>query len=145
MGFDPLYLEAKMKVIKITSMILFFALFLSACTTEAQTTENTTGDTVATVSADGYQDVALTYGKSGHRYSYNYILTPSEVKVGIPVRITGDVSRLNGCYRTVTISQYNVRKTLSSSDNTVEFTPTETGDITISCSMGMATTKLTVI
>ena len=125
-------------------MLLFLTMLVSACSTQAQTTENTTGDTVATVSAEGYQDIALTYGKSG-RYSYNYILTPSEVKEGIPVRITADVSRLNGCYRTVTIPQYNIRKTLSSSDNAVEFIPTETGELTISCPMGMAATKLTVI
>ncbi len=120
-----------------------FILSLSACTTQSNTQENITGDTVATVSEDGYQDITLSYGKSGR--FYNYILTPSTVQTGIPVRVTGDISTLNGCYRTVVIQEYDIREYLSDFDNTFEFTPQETGDFVVSCSMGMATTTLHVI
>jgi plastocyanin domain-containing protein len=124
---------------RIFLLLLFIS--LSACTTQ---TENTvTTNAVATISEDGYQDISLSYGKVG--YSFNYILTPDTVQAGIPVRVTADVDRLKGCYRTVTIPEYDIKKYLSNFDNTFEFTPEQTGDIVVTCSMGMATTTLKVI
>ena len=96
----------------------------------------------ATISEDGYQELSLTYGKIGS--SSNYIITPNIVKVNQPVRITADASSLRGCYRYVQIPSYGVSKFIRSGDNIIEFTPTETGSITITCSMGMGYTKLTV-
>ncbi|MBI5797444.1 hypothetical protein HZA98_00890 [Candidatus Woesearchaeota archaeon] len=127
-----------MKRLLVIISILSLAL-VTACTTEASTRV----DTLANVSEDGFQDISLTYGKFG--YSFNYVLSPNTVKVGIPVRITGDASKLNGCFRAVTVPQYHVGKIMSSQDSTLEFTPTETGDVVISCTMGMATTTLKVI
>ncbi|MDP3728923.1 MAG: hypothetical protein Q8R18_05750 [bacterium] len=96
----------------------------------------------ATISEDGYQNLQLSYGKIG--YSFNYILTPNTVKVNQPVRIIADASSLRGCYRYIQIPSYGISKFITSSDNIIEFTPTETGSITITCSMGMGVTKLTV-
>ena len=53
----------------------------------------------------------------------NYVLEPSSFKEGIPVRIEADMSKFVGCSQSVVISAFNVRKTLSSSDNIIEFTP----------------------
>lgn len=132
----------KREIVLILSLCTML-IFVSACTSEASPKLSNSSD-VATLSPDGYQELTLTYGKIGTGYWYNYILSPSVVQVNVPVRITGDVSRLNGCYRTVTIPDLGVRKTLSSGDNTIIFTPTKTGDFTVACSMGMATTTLTV-
>lgn len=124
---------------KISIIILLSSLALFTACSAASTRV----DTLANMSDDGFQDITLTYGKSG--YSFNYVLTPNTVKAGIPVRITGDASKLNGCFRAVTIPEYHIGKVLSSQDNILEFTPTETGDLVITCSMGMGTTILKII
>jgi len=67
----------------------------------------------------------------------NYVLEPSSFKEGIPVRIEADMSKFVGCSQSVVISAFNVRKTLSSSDNIIEFTPDKAGTFNIACSMNM--------
>lgn len=74
-----------------------------------------------------------------------YVLSPSEFKKDIPVRIEADMSKLPGCSRSVVISAFGVRKVLSSKDNTIEFTPTKTGTFNIACSMNMYRGTFTVI
>jgi len=41
--------------------------------------------------------------------------------------------------------QYNIRQNLKAGENTIEFTPTETGRINFSCSMGMYTGSFNVV
>lgn len=96
---------------KISIIILLSSLALFTACSAASTRV----DTLANMSDDGFQDITLTYGKSG--YSFNYVLTPNTVKAGIPVRITGDASKLNGCFRAVTIPEYHIGKVLSSQEN----------------------------
>lgn len=74
-----------------------------------------------------------------------YIMTPSEFKVGVPVRIEGDISRMPGCSKSIVISAFNIRKTLSSSDNAIEFTPDKAGTFNIACSMNMYRGTFTVL
>src|SRR4030042_6853063 len=66
-----------------------------------------------------------------------YIMNPSEVKKGIPVRIEADMSKMSGCSKSIIISSFNIRKTLTSEDNKIEFTPDKAGTFNIACSMNM--------
>src|SRR3989339_1930213 len=66
-----------------------------------------------------------------------YVLEPSTFKKGVPVRIEADMSKMLGCSRTVVISAFNVRKTVSNSDNIIKFTPDKAGTFNIACSMNM--------
>ncbi|MEK6928311.1 MAG: cupredoxin domain-containing protein, partial [Nanoarchaeota archaeon] len=75
----------------------------------------------------------------------NYVLEPSTVKKGIPVRIEADMSKMPGCSKAVVMSSLGVRKSFSSSDNSVEFTPDKAGTFNIACSMNMYQGKLTVL
>jgi plastocyanin domain-containing protein len=75
----------------------------------------------------------------------NYVLVPSEVKKGVPVRIEADVSKMPGCSRGVVISSFNVRKNFNENDNTIEFTPTKAGTFNIACSMNMYKGTFTVL
>jgi plastocyanin domain-containing protein len=74
-----------------------------------------------------------------------YIMNPSEVKVGIPVRIEADISKMPGCSKSIVIASFNVRKSFTSGDNTVEFTPNKAGTFNIACSMNMYKGTFTVL
>jgi len=66
-----------------------------------------------------------------------YILDPPEIKKGVPVRIEADMSKMPGCSKSIVIASFNIRKTLNSKDNTIEFTPDKAGTFNIACSMNM--------
>jgi hypothetical protein len=74
-----------------------------------------------------------------------YILTPSVLKKGIPVRMEVDLSSTVGCSRDIVISAFGVRKYVKSGDNIITFTPTQTGTINIACSMNMYRGSFTVV
>lgn len=73
----------------------------------------------------------------------SYILEPSVFDVGVPVKLVG--SSLPGCSRSVVIPDFNVRKVLSESDNSVTFVPSKTGKFKISCSMNMYQGSFSVV
>jgi plastocyanin domain-containing protein len=50
-----------------------------------------------------------------------------------------------GCADTLVMRQFGVNTYLKSGPNTVEFTPTKTGQFTFSCSMGMIRGTMNVI
>ncbi|MEK6832472.1 MAG: cupredoxin domain-containing protein [Nanoarchaeota archaeon] len=75
----------------------------------------------------------------------NYVMNPSEVKKGIPVRIEADMSKMPGCSKSIVISSFNIRKTVTSADNTIEFTPDKAGTFNIACSMNMYRGTFTVL
>lgn len=75
----------------------------------------------------------------------NYVLEPSEVKVGIPVRLEADMNKMPGCSRSVVIPSFGVRKNLNEKDNIIEFTPDKSGTFNIACSMNMYTGTFTVV
>ncbi len=75
----------------------------------------------------------------------SYVLEPSEFKKGVPVKIEADISRTPGCSRAVVISAFGIRKTLTSSDNTITFTPDKAGTFNIACSMNMYRGTFTVL
>ena len=74
-----------------------------------------------------------------------YILSPSEFKKNVPVRIEADISKMPGCSKSIVISAFNIRKVVSAADNSIEFTPTKTGTFNIACSMNMYRGTFTVV
>lgn len=85
------------------------------------------------------QVVKLTTGDNG------YVVTPSKVVKGIPVKMEVDLQAVKGCARTVVISAFSVKKTVKPDDATIEFTPTKTGTIDIVCGMNMVKGTFTVV
>ena len=73
-----------------------------------------------------------------------YIMNPSKVKMGIPVMIEADVTKMPGCSKSFVIPSFNVMKVFTSTDNTVEFTPDKAGVFNVMCSMNMYKGTLTV-
>lgn len=69
------------------------------------------------------------------------------VQKGMPVvwNLQADKRAINGCNRQILISEYNTQINLKPGDNTIRFTPTETGTFTYSCWMGMITGQIKVV
>ena len=88
---------------------------------------------------NGVQEVTLGWGK------FNYAPEVITVKKDMPVRITADIQRLSGCFRSLNIPELGVSKQFTESDTTLEFTPKKTGTFTFSCAMGMGSGKLQVV
>jgi len=88
---------------------------------------------------NGVQEVTLGWGK------FNYNPEVISVKKGMPVRITADLDRLGGCFRSLNIPDLGVSKQFTESDTVLEFTPQKTGTFTFSCAMGMGSGKLQVV
>jgi plastocyanin domain-containing protein len=73
-----------------------------------------------------------------------YVVTPSSVTKGMPVRMDVDLDTVKGCMRTVVIDAFNVKQTVKAGATTIEFTPTKTGPIQIVCGMNMGKGQFTV-
>jgi plastocyanin domain-containing protein len=73
-----------------------------------------------------------------------YVVTPSRVTKGVPVRMEVDLATVKGCMRTVVIAAFDVKKTVKEGDTTIDFTPTKTGEIQIVCGMNMGKGSFTV-
>ena len=72
---------------------------------------------------------------------------PIIVQEGIPVRwiIKARPENLNGCNNPLVIPRYNIEKRLVPGENVIEFLPTEEGDITYTCWMGMISSVIKVV
>lgn len=94
-----------------------------------QTKAIATGTNVTVES--GRQIVQMSVDSSGY-HPNDFI-----IKKGLPVRwiISGD--NVFGCQAYFIVPKLNIQQTLKSGENIIEFTPTETGEIPFSCSMGM--------
>ena len=67
------------------------------------------------------------------------------VKHGTPVELTIDAKvPLGGCMGTMVIPKYNIAHTIALGISTLRFTPTEAGDVPITCSMGIPIGGFTV-
>jgi plastocyanin domain-containing protein len=84
------------------------------------------------------QLVALTFDDKG------YVVTPSTVTKGVPVKMEVDLDTVKGCMRTVVIDAFNVKQTVKAGATTIEFTPTKSGPIQIVCGMNMGKGQFTV-
>lgn len=104
--------------------------------TVADTAASTTGTAVV---ENGVQNITSTLTGRG----YPDII----VKKGVPVvwNLQADSSKINGCNKTLVISEFNLQVDLQAGDNIIKFTPTESGKLTYSCWMGMQTGTITVV
>ena len=73
-----------------------------------------------------------------------YVVTPSSVTKGVPVKMEVDLETVKGCMRTVVIDAFNVKQTVKAGATTIEFTPTKSGPIQIVCGMNMGKGQFTV-
>jgi plastocyanin domain-containing protein len=73
-----------------------------------------------------------------------YVVTPSTVTKGVPVKMEVDLDTVKGCMRTVVIDAFNVKQTVKAGATTIEFTPTKSGTIQIVCGMNMGKGQFTV-
>lgn len=131
-------MEAK-KYIKTIALLVFIVLvgfalgkWISPSTAQEQETaeqQTITGDV---------QEVTLGLGAT------NYNPEMITVNVGQPVRITADLNTLTGCFRSFRIPELDVQDTFSEKNPYIEFTPTEKGTFTFTCSMGMGRGTLIV-
>ncbi|MFZ2310043.1 MAG: sulfite exporter TauE/SafE family protein [Patescibacteria group bacterium] len=64
---------------------------------------------------------------------------------GLPVKWVITSEDQYSCASDLIMKKYNIRRTLKSGENIIEFTPTETGLLKFSCSMGMYTGAFNVI
>ena len=122
-------MEIKKKTLyKIIGISLILILGVTAWTLTKGTTENVTGNYIKT---GELQEAELRFE------NYNYVLYPPELKEGVPARVTVDLSTVYGCMRDVIIPEYGIRKYVTEGDNIIEFTPQKSGEMGITCSMGM--------
>ncbi|HCE30947.1 hypothetical protein A2778_05655 [Candidatus Daviesbacteria bacterium RIFCSPHIGHO2_01_FULL_40_24] len=88
---------------------------------------------------NGVQVAKMVQNASG--YSPNTLT----VKKGIPVKWVITSKDVNTCASSLVSSSLKIRKGLSLGENIIEFTPTETGVLKFSCSMGMYRGSFNVI
>lgn len=88
---------------------------------------------------NGVQVVKMTESSRG--YAPNSIT----IKKGVPVKWVITANDPYSCASSIVVSSLNIRKTLVAGENVIEFTPTETGKIPFSCTMGMYTGAFNVV
>ncbi|MFZ2187151.1 MAG: sulfite exporter TauE/SafE family protein [Candidatus Moraniibacteriota bacterium] len=88
---------------------------------------------------NGVQVVRMTEGASG------YAPNKFTIRKGVPVRWIIDAQSPYSCASSIMMSKFGIKKSLKAGENVIEFTPTETGAIPFSCSMGMYTGVFTVV
>jgi plastocyanin len=93
----------------------------------------------ATTDISGTQEIKMRVTGSSYEPS---TLT---VKVGQPVRWVVDGTNAVGCTKFLVASEIGISRRLNSGDNIIEFTPTKTGIISFSCSMGMVNGRFRVV
>jgi sulfite exporter TauE/SafE len=88
----------------------------------------------------GVQNVTINVTSRGYRSDVNTL------KLGTPVKLTLIANNVTTCAKTFSIPNYNIFKMLpQNGTETIEFTPTKTGLLTYTCSMGMYTGTFNVI
>ena len=102
-----------------------------------------TGDEIqksAGVNTAGVQEATITVASNG------YTSNVQTLKVGVPVKLTLVTNNVASCSRAFTIPSLNIAKLLpTTGTETIEFTPTRTGRLGYSCSMGMYTGSFNIV
>lgn len=89
---------------------------------------------------NGFQQVTIDVQSNG------YTSPQSTLKVGVPVRMTLVTNNTRGCSRVFTVPEFGISKVLpETGSEVVEFTPQKTGNLAVTCGMGMYTYDFTVI
>ncbi len=95
---------------------------------------------LAKIDSSGKQSVVINVKNNG------YQTTTTQLKVGIPVKLSLSTNNTRGCARAFTIPTFNISTVLpESGTEIVEFTPTKPGRLAYTCSMGMYTGSFDVI
>jgi plastocyanin domain-containing protein len=87
----------------------------------------------------GFQTIRMTESAQG--YSPNTFT----IKKGIPVKFIVTAQEVRSCAGVLLIPKYKIQEFLKAGENTIEFTPTEIGQIPFKCSMGMYTGTFNVV
>jgi uncharacterized protein len=95
----------------------------------------------ATIAEIKDNEQVVTTGISSGKYE------PIVVQKGIPVKwtIQAEAGDLNGCNNRILVQKYGIEQSLVTGDNVIEFTPTESGEVSFSCWMGMIRSKIVVV
>lgn len=112
----------------------------AAITSDDQLSGQTGGQVEGVKITNGVQEATINVLNGG----YN----PQEItlKQGVPVKLTLVTNNTQSCSRAFTIPKLGIQKVLPvSGQEIVEFTPTQTGNLVYSCSMGMYTGVFKII
>jgi sulfite exporter TauE/SafE len=111
--------------------------FWKAATTSTSELANQSNSTA--VVTNGVQEVTVQVKNNGYEPS------TTNLKVGVPVKMTLITNNTLGCSRGFTIPAYGISKALpATGQEVIEFTPQKTGTLLATCSMGMYTQNFTV-
>ncbi len=88
---------------------------------------------------NGVQEVRMTQD------SYGYSPNKFTIKKGVPVKWIVTSKDVYTCAASIVAQSLNIRKGLQLGENVFEFTPTQTGTIRFSCTMGMYNGAFTVV
>ncbi|MEK6942861.1 MAG: cupredoxin domain-containing protein [Nanoarchaeota archaeon] len=121
---------------KKTALLFFLAIFITACSSNAPISPQSSNSEAKIV--DGMQAITLSWGK------FNYEPATMKFKLGVPARIYGDLTRLQGCFRSFEIPELGVSTVFSQRKNYVDFMPDQEGRFTFACSMGMGSGTIIV-
>ncbi|OGM33481.1 hypothetical protein A2803_04775 [Candidatus Woesebacteria bacterium RIFCSPHIGHO2_01_FULL_44_21] len=95
---------------------------------------------VAGIDSEGKQEVTIDVNSRGYSSSVNTL------KAGVPVKLTLKTNNTLGCSRAFTIPSLGIQKVLAETgEETIEFTPTKTGKLAYTCSMGMYSGQFNVV
>ncbi len=102
------------------------------------------GDVNPSVSADvtrqGVQEITINVRNNGYDSNANTL------RVGVPVKLKVVTNNIYSCARAFTIPSFGISKILpQTGEEIIEFTPTKTGRLAYSCSMGMYTGSFQVV
>ena len=136
--------EFKEKFFKVAGLaVIFFGLFnLNNGYTLANISVGGSGNNSNQVAIANDPNVTLENGVQVVRMtetSNGYSPNSFSVKKGVPVKWIIDAQAPYSCASVVVMPKLKIQKFLAAGENTVEFTPTETGALPFSCSMGMYT------
>lgn len=90
---------------------------------------------------DGKQLIKMTVGGTEAAYDPDEFI----VRAGIPARWEITAARAGGCLSSLIAPKFGVRTLLKKGTNVVEFTPSQPGNYSFSCGMGMFRGKITVV
>ncbi len=139
-------MEIKKSSFKIGMLVIVFAVALSLLIFGTSIGNSVSGAVISnTINENtniGSGDIQIV---KIHVEGAQYVLEPSNVKKGVPVRLEADMSRMPGCSKGIIGAELGIRKTFSSGDNTLTFTPNKAGTFYIACSMNMYKGTLTVL
>jgi uncharacterized protein len=102
-------------------------------TSEELLAENSAGEVSNSlpIMKDGYQEIRMDVTRSGWEPD-KFIL-----KKDIPVKWIIDGKEITGCNNAIQVPKYGLEFNIKQGEQTIEFTPTETGTVRWSCWMGM--------